>query len=233
MQNPVKKIPLLNIPDKPLVGTTQNHIPIAEIENGIVLFKDAGAAIVLETTSLNFGLLSEREQEAVVAAFAALINSLSFPIQILVRTEKKDVSKYIKSIEEHIPNVKSEKLKGLMIGYKNFISETIKKKNVLGKRFFIVIPFSPFELGLNAKSLLDFKKKKRAIPYSKEYVIKKIQTSLYPKRDHLIRQATRLGLKMRQLSDEEIIKLYYNIYNPDFEAIQVKEKEEEIKNESI
>ena len=85
----ISKIPFINTPDAPIISISQDEIPIADITNDLVLFKDGGAAIVLETTSLNFGLLSEKEQEAVVYAYAALLNSLSFSIQILVRSQRK------------------------------------------------------------------------------------------------------------------------------------------------
>jgi len=80
IKNFVSKIPYFGTPDVPLTSTTQNALPIADIVDDVVLYKDGGAAIVLETSSLNFGLLSEKEQGAVVAAYAALINSLSFSI---------------------------------------------------------------------------------------------------------------------------------------------------------
>jgi len=220
MQNPIKRIPYLGTPDTPLFSSTQDHLPISDVTRDLVLFKNGGAAMVLESTSLNFGLLSEREQEAVVAAFAALINSLSFSIQILVRTQKKDVTSYIARLDTEIPKVQNPKLKRLMIGYKAFISETIKKKNVLGKRFFIIIPFSPYEVGVS-KSFKAASGKKGTLPFSKEYVIKKAEVSLYPKRDHLVRQARRLGLKISQLGNEEIIKLLINVYHPDPQAVAV------------
>ena len=226
MKNITKSIPLLNIPDVPLTGITQEHLPLADIVKDIALMKDGGAAIVLESTSLNFGLLSEREQEAVVAAFAGLINSLSFSIQILIKTQRKDVSKYLHQIDAQIPKIQTPKLKKLMEGYKVFIADTIKKKNVLGKRFFIIIPFSPFELGLKAKSIINIKRPAQTLPYTKDYVLKKAIVSLYPKRDHLIRQAGRLGLKMRQLSAEELSLLFYETYNPNPEIFKVRKEEE-------
>lgn len=220
-------IPIINVPDTPLIGTSQDRLPLADITENLVLFKDGGAALIMESTSLNFGLLSEREQEAVVAAFAALINSLSFPTQILVRTQKKDVSIYLHAIDEQLPKIKNPKLRDLMIGYKNFISETIKKKNVLGKRFFIIVPFSPYELGIAAKGFTgSISKQKGPLPYTKEFVLKKAQTSLYPKRDHLARQASRLGLKFKQLNNEELIRLFYNVYNPDVASLKIRTEEE-------
>jgi hypothetical protein len=206
------KIPFLSIPDKPIISKTQDHLPLADITEDIVIYKNGGAAIIMESTSLNFGLLSEKEQQAVIAAYAALINSLSFPIQIFIRSQRKDITSYMKYLEKAEKNIKNEKLSQIMQGYKTFITETIKKKNVLGKRFYIVIPFNSLELGLT-KSAVSLTKKEGPLPYPKSYVIKKAKISLYPKRDHLIRQAGRLGLKLKQLSTPQVIDLFYDIYN--------------------
>ncbi|HTK03747.1 MAG TPA: hypothetical protein VL401_03215, partial [Alphaproteobacteria bacterium] len=101
----IPKIPFLSIPDKPIVSTSQEHLPIADITNDVVVYKDGGAALVMESTSLNFGLLSEKEQSAVIAAYAAMINSLSFSIQIMVRTQRKDISNYINYLDEEAKKI--------------------------------------------------------------------------------------------------------------------------------
>ena len=216
------KIPHLPGPgltDKPITSYTQDHLLIADILEDLVIFKDGGAAIILESTSLNFGLLSDREQEAVIASYAALINSLSFHIQIVVRSQKKDLTVYLRYLDENMQRVQNPKLKSLMMHYKTFISETVKKKNVLGKRFLMVIPFTPVELGISS-SFKTLAKKTGPLPYTKDHVIKKAKTALYPKRDHLIRQSARLGLRLRQLKHDEILKLYYDIYNPNPETLK-------------
>jgi hypothetical protein len=222
------KIPYLSIPDKPITSSSQKFLPIADIAEDLVVYKDGGAAIVLESTSLNFGLLSEKEQQAVIAAYAALLNSLSFSIQILVRSQRKDISNYLKRLDEAAQKIENPKLKILMNSYKNFVTETIKKKNVLGKRFFIVIPFSPLELGMTRSTLSIARK--GPLPFPKAYVIKKAKVALYPKRDHLIRQARRLGLKLKQLSTNELIELYYDIYNPKKPAVRPRDTKNEIQN---
>jgi hypothetical protein len=208
------KLPLLNIPDVPLVAASQAHLPLADITEDLLLYKDGGAAIIMESTSLNFSLLSEREQQAVIAAYAALINSLSFSVQIAIRTKRKDISSYMQSLEETAKKITNPKLANLMQGYKRFILDSIKKKNVLGKKFYLVIPFSTLELGIS-KTLASTTKRKGPLPFPKSYIVKKAQVALFPKRDHLIRQAGRLGLKLRQLNTAALIELFYDIYNPE------------------
>lgn len=213
------KLPLLGIPDTPLVSTTQKHLPIADVCDDIVLFKDGGASVVMESTSLNFSLLSEIEQEAVIAAYAALINSLSFSIQIAVRTKRKDISSYMNYLAEASRSLTNPGLVRLLQSYKRFVLESVKKKNVLGKKFYIVIPFSPLELGVT-KSVLSITRGDRPLPFPKTYVIKKAKVVLYPKRDHLIRQSSRLGIKLRQLNTAQLIELYHDIYNPEMPVIK-------------
>ena len=217
------KIPYLSIPDIPLTAPTHYHLPISDITDDIVLYKDGGAALVMESTSLNFSLLSEKEQEAVIAAYAALLNSLSFAIQIVIRTQRKDISNYLVYLDESAKKIANPKLAVLMQGYKNFIVESIKKKNVLGKKFYIVIPFSSLELGV-AKSFGSFVKRAGPLPFPKSYVVKKAKVVLYPKRDHLIRQAGRLGLKLRQLNTQQLIELFFSVYNPEQPAVKKEDE---------
>lgn len=207
------KIPFLSTPDKPLYSSTQDRLPIADIIHDIVLFKDGGAALIIESTSLNFGLLNEIEQDAVIASYAGLLNSFNFPVQIVVRSQRKDISNYLKFLDEAKKKINNPKLMFLLNDYQKFIIESVKKKNVLSKNFYLVVPFSKFELGL-AKSAISFSKKVSIIPFPKSYVLKKARVSLYPKRDHLIRQARRLGVDLRQLTTPELVSLFYSIYNP-------------------
>jgi hypothetical protein len=220
------KIPIISTPDKPIVATTQNFIPIADITDGLALFKDGGAALVLESTSLNFGLLSAREQRAVIAGYAGLLNSFNFSVQILVRSQKKDISNYMRYLEEAEKRVKIPKLKAIMQDYEKFIVEAIKKKNVLSKNFYLVIPFTPYELGI-AKSLKSSflpTKADEPLPFPKSYVLRKAKVALFPKRDHLIRQAGRLSIELTQLDNAGLVKLYYNVFNPESPAKEDLEK---------
>lgn len=216
-------IPFISTPDKAITAYTQDLLPLADIVDGIVIYKNGGAALIMESTSLNFGLLSEREQEAVIASYAGMLNSFNFPVQIVVRSQKKDISKYLDYITEARKKIKIAKLSHIMDDYTLFVQEAIKKKNVLSKKFYIIVPFSPYELGLaKSVSVTFFSTKSTILPFPKSYVIRKAKISLLPKRDHLIRQAGRLQIKLKPLNNNEIIKIFYDIFNPE---PPIKEKE--------
>lgn len=192
-------------PTSPVKASTQSFIEIEEIKDDIVLMKDFSAAAVVEVGAVNFWLLSTEEQSSMIYAYSELLNSLSFPVQILIISKKIDVSSYLDYLEEKINKQAVDILKKRMIGYREFIKSIIKINTVLEKRFFFVVPFSPLEMGISG-----------ANPGSlnKEYVFTRAKTALYPKRDNLLRLITKIGLNGSILQRQALTELYYNLYNP-------------------
>lgn len=194
-------------------ASTQEHLPVEDIQGNLVILKDGSCAMVISVSSVNFDLLSEGEQEATIYAYGALLNSLTFPIQLLIRSQKKDISSYLDLLEkQEIKKASSPLLKNLINSYRKFVAEMVKKNNVLDKKFYVVIPFSALELGV-ASSLTSLIKPGRSLPFPKEHILQKAQISLTPKRDHLLKLFSRLGLTARQLENKELIRLFYEIYN--------------------
>lgn len=180
------------------MSTTQQHLIIADIEDGIIVLKDGGGALILQVSAVNFGLLSGREQMAIISSFAQMLNSLSFAIQIVIHSERLNISSYLNLLDQAQKAQTSSLLVSMMTSYKQFIQTTIKENEVLDKKFYIVIPLSKLELGI--------------IP-SKEALHQKIKTVLLPRRDQVIRQLARVGLKATQLASEKLIATFFNIYN--------------------
>lgn len=206
----------LNIPIR---ASTQEHLEIEDIKDGVVILKNGSACLILSTTAINFNLLSEKEQEATIYAYAGLLNSLTFPIQIVILSKKKDISSYLRLLEEEIGKQRNALLKAQMEKYRQFIEETVKKNNVLDKQFFVILPFSCLELGITPTVTSVFKKS-RSLPFAKDYILERAKMSLHPKRDQIIRQFNVLGLKTRVLNTAELIQLFFNIYNPEAAGVQ-------------
>ena len=114
----------------PIRASTQFFLQIEDIKDDLVVLKDGSVACVLETTAVNFGLLSKDEQEAVVYAFAAFLNSLSFPIQINIVSKKVDISEYLELIKKQEATQKSVKLREKISSYYRFIISLIKENRV-------------------------------------------------------------------------------------------------------
>lgn len=207
----------------PIRSTTQVFTEIETIERDIVMFVDGSCSLIITASAVNFGLLSEREQDAIISSYAGLLNSLSFPIELLIRTQHKDVTAYLKLLEDQERKQQNPKLAKSIHDYRLFVAATVKEKDVLDKNFFIVIPFSSLELGASASVL--FGSKKKGLPYQRSYILEKALTILNPKRDHVVRLLNRLGLSAKQLNNEQLVKLLFTTYNagvpmPDSETIQ-------------
>lgn len=180
------------------MAKTQEHLPIADIKEDILLLKTGGAALILQVSAVNFGLLSQREQLSIIVSFAQLLNSLSFSIQIVIHSERLNISSYLDLLDTARKKMLNPLLANLMSSYRQFIQTTIKENEVLDKKFYIVIPLFGIEVGLT---------------HSQEALWQKIKTTLLPRRDQVIRQLNRVGLKATQLSGRQLIELFYRIYN--------------------
>lgn len=191
-------------PTSPVKASTQSFVEIEDIKDDIVLMKDFSASIVIEVGAVNFWLLSQEEQSSMIYAYASLLNSLSFPVQVLIVSKKMDISSYLEYLEGKINNQRTELVKTRLESYREFIKNIIKKNTVLEKRFFFVIPFSPLEMGVAGTNTSGL---------NKEYVISRAKTSLYPKRDHLTRLLSKTGLRATILQKQELTDLYFNLYN--------------------
>lgn len=190
-------------PTSPIKSSTQSFTEIEDIKDDILLLKDFSAAVVISVGAVNFWLLSAEEQSSIIYAYSSLLNSLSFPIQILILSKKMDISSYLEYLDSVMAAGKDDLMKTRLASYKEFIKSIIKKNSVLEKKFYFVVPFSPLEIGITAGSGM-----------KKEYVIARAKTSLYPKRDHLLRLLAKIGLRATVLQKQELTELFYNLYNP-------------------
>jgi len=115
---------------------------------------------------------------------------------------------------EALEKQKQEGLKEQLLAYRQFVKSLVKENRVLEKKFYIIIPFSVIELGLSKSSFNPFQKTPQKPPFDLDYIEEKASMILYPRRDHVIRQFARIGLKASQLTTGELTTLFYSIYNP-------------------
>lgn len=192
-------------PTAPVKSSTQNFVEIEAAKDDILMLKDLSCCTIIEAGAVNFGLLAEEEQQATIYSYGSLLSSLSFAIQIVILSKKMDISSYLDYLDEKVKSQTDSFLNSQLIEYREFIKNIVTKNTILEKNFYFVIPFSPLEMGVTAAT----KGKIR-----KEYVFARAKTALYPKRDHLLRLLKKTGLGGRVLFEQEIVELYYNLYNP-------------------
>lgn len=189
-------------------ASTQRFTEIIDIIDNIVLFENGYACLIIEITASNFALLSKKEQDAKIYAYATLLNSLSFPIQILIRNKRMDISSYLKELEEREITTKNELLAQHIRLYRDFVREMIRVNVVLNKSFYVVIPFSSLEAGLSG-----VKQSVKRNDADKDAYVAAAQKSLLSKAESIHQQIAKLAVTAKTLEKEELIKLFYDIYN--------------------
>lgn len=219
-------------------SATQEFLEIYDITNDLILLKNGTASLILGVSAMNFGLLAEDEQDAVIYTYAALLNSLNYPIQIIIQSQTKDVTKYLNLLKEK-ENETFHSPQGERIArYREFVANLIKERNVLDKKFFVIIPATPLELELlSAESVIPGRDVFDITKYEKTVLVDKAQAILEPRRDHLISQFARIGLVSWQLTTQEIIRVFYTNYNPEasegFEGTNTEEYQTAVVKASI
>lgn len=181
-----------------MASLTQEHILISDVKDEIVLLKDGSACLILQTSAVNFGLLSEEEQLAIISSFAQMLNSLSFAIQIVIYSKRLDISSYIGLLEQAKVVQTNPLLSSMISHYKRFVESLIKEREVLDKKFYIAIAVSYLELGIGLKGTNR---------------LTKIKAIMSPRKDQIVRQLSRVGLKATPLENKALIELFYQIYN--------------------
>lgn len=197
-------------------STTQQYLDIYDVSNDILILKDGSTALILTVSAMNFGLLAEPEQDAIMYAYAGLLNSLNYPIQIVIRSQTKDVTSYLQLLKDEEDSTTSDSKRNWIARYRQFVGELIKERNVLDKKFYVSIPATSLEMGLlppssvlPGASQIDISKIERSV------ILEKAREILEPKRDYLMQQFGRIGLQSRQLTTQEIIQFFYLSYNPE------------------
>ena len=202
------------------ISSTQDHLEVKDIVDDLVITKSGSVALIVQTSAINFDLLAEYEQDGKVYAFAGLLNSLNFHIQILIRTRRVDISNYVDYLREQEKESMSEGLRKQLKIYTEFIQNLIVQNDVLDKNFFIVVPFNPageVPVGNLVQSKKTREEMEQHMQMKQDQLVEKAKIFLYPKRDHILKQLGRMGLFGHQLTTKELITEFYTIYNPEEE----------------
>ena len=216
--------PLLAAPKpKNAANSTQNTLQIAEIRDGIVIMNDGSFRAVVMVKSINFDLMSPQEQEAVEYSYQGFLNSLYFPMQIFINSRKVDLRPYIEKLDKIRTEHDNMLLALLMEDYINYMSDLSQQTNIMDKRFYVVIPFFPFEekqqiLTQNKNFLTGitklFDRKEEHIVIN-EADLEKAKTELRNRVQAVLSGLSQCGVQGLPLDTEELIELYYDTYNPD------------------
>jgi hypothetical protein len=204
-------------------NSTQNTLQIAEIRDGIVIMNDGSFRSVIMVKSINFDLMSQQEQEAVEYSYQGFLNSLYFPVQIFLRSQRIDLQPYIEKLDKIRTEHDNMLLALLMEDYINYIDQLSQQTNIMDKKFYVVIPYFPvidvqkaltqsknFFSGLSSV----FNSKEQHVTIN-EAELEKAKTELRNRVQAALQGLMQCGIQGLPLDTQELIELYYDTYNPD------------------
>lgn len=196
---------------------SQEFVVIDEIRDGLIILKNGGLRAVLMCSSRNLELESIDSQNAIISAYADFINSFDWPLQIIIHSRKLDINPYLQTLEEKIKTQENELLKIQTAEYVDFIRNFVTLTDIMVKRFYICVPFDPIESKTESpiekiSSILPKAQTKTSVTEEK---IREYGTQLLQRVDHINMALAHVGIKASQLQTDELIELFYNLYNPE------------------
>lgn len=211
-------------PNKSKQTSTQAYIPLSAVYDSVVVSKTGSFSQITMVNSVNFGLKSEEEQTSIISQYQGFLNSLGFPIQIVLHSKKLDLTAYLKDLKNRIPQESNELIRYQIQEYTDFVEKLISIANIMDKKFFIVVPYQlpPTELpkGGLLSSLFGTSRVHLKVPLRK---FETIAEELTGKVNNVISGLASMGVSAQVLSTKQIIELFYRTYNPE-EAMREKLK---------
>lgn len=199
----------------PSASSTQRYVDVDELRDGIVVLKSGALRSVLLVSSLNFDLKSSQEQEAIISQYQAFLNSLDFPVQIVIQSRRFNVAPYIERLDAEERQQENELLRFQIGEYRSFIKNLSEVSNIMSKFFYIVVPFAPAEDeagGFLTKMLGIFQPKQAS--RSQGQIFETYKSQILQRVNHVTQALSATGVRVTQLDTEEVIELLYNSYNP-------------------
>ena len=197
---------------------TQQFVPIERVRDGIVVLKNGELRAVLITSSLNLSLKSEDEQQAILLQFQNLLNSVDFPIQFFIQSRRLNIKPYLDLLQARSGEVKEDLLKIQIHEYIGFINKFAEETNIMTKHFFIVIPYLPAATRQSkpgaTNPLLSFGLGGATTMGQDGDTFDAARIQLEQRVATVMQGLTRFGLRAQKLGTEEVVELFYKLFNP-------------------
>ncbi|ATU05637.1 hypothetical protein BKN14_04335 [Candidatus Gracilibacteria bacterium HOT-871] len=209
--------------------STQRYLPFSGIKENIIIMKDNSVRIILKCSTINFLLKNTDEQDSIIISFQRFLNSIDFPIQIMVRSKKLDIDSYLNNLNSRALKQENQLLQNQTYEYIAYLKKLIEVAQIMKKEFYIVVPFdleenksvkdngyfgfiTEFWKSINQNQELgNIRSQLRNFTNNKKEVLKRVnvvQTGL-----------ENIGIKAEPISKEELVIFLADYYNPRLDSL--------------
>jgi type IV secretory pathway VirB4 component len=200
---------------KTTASSTQEHLPIGGIQDGVVIMNDGSVRTILKIEPINFDLKSETEQNGIIYSYQGFLNSLDFPIQIVVQSKKLDLERYLAKLDESKKNITNDLLRIQTEDYVDFVRRLISIANIMSKRFYVAINYSAVTKATTSASFGSMFNHHPTGPILEQEQFERFRAEAFNRANLVAGGLSRLGLRVSILDTQQLIELFYGIYNPD------------------
>jgi hypothetical protein len=196
---------------------TQEFVPLKEVRDGVVILKDGSLRALLMASSINLALKSGDEQQAIIGQFQNFLNSLEFPVQFFIESRDLDIRPYVSLLEERYAAELDDLMKIQIREYIVFIKDFTERANIMAKNFFIVVPYDPALIARGGSvaalgNLLPSNKNVSTVLTDEQF--EQYRTQLEQRISVIEQGLVRTGVRIVKLGTEEVIELFYKLFNP-------------------
>ena len=202
-------------------ANAQDLVAVKEIRDNVLVLKDKSLRQVLMVNGLNFALRSEVEQNTITASYQNFLNTLDFPLQIIIHSRKINISKYLEKLAAFEQSEPSPLLRNQNAEYREFIRGFVEKNAIMEKTFFVVVPWVTVSLPTtkNLMRFIPFMRKTEAAEVAeqqeKEETFTEWLEQLSQRTSQVVEGLAAIGLEAVILGNRELAEMLYNFYNPE------------------
>lgn len=201
---------------------TQELVDIDYVKNGVVALKNGALRQILLVSGINLDLKSEEEQGLIMNAFQNFLNSLHFSVQFFIHSRRLNIASYLQTLERRRGEEKNELLQNQIDEYAQFIKGFVGNNPIMDKNFFVIVPFDPIRIpgaetatGKKFFGIFGGKKAATEPTLQREHAERENASQLAQRVDQVAAGLSQIGLRVAALQNEEVLDLFYNLYNPE------------------
>ncbi len=225
--------------DKPIKSTvrarkdtkklsTQRMLPVAEVRNNTIVLKNGGLRAILAIEALNFNLKSETEQQGIIAGYGSFVNTITFPLQIVIRSTKTNSDDYLKQVHDIGEKQTNELLKNQTLSYVAFMQKLIEMADIMEKRFYVIVPVDHIDRRKTVfEQFFDWLHPDDSASNAsvRSHEFGSASGRLTERVDLVSSGLTNIGLHVKRLTTRDLIEVLYQTYNPKTSQIQKMPKD--------
>jgi type IV secretory pathway VirB4 component len=203
------------------LGNSQELVSIDRIAKNTIVLKNGALRQILMVSGVNVALKSEQEQNILTLAYQNFLNSVDFPLQIVVHSRKVNIEKYLANLEQLRLKETTALLQSQNSEYQNFIKSFIQENAIMEKTFYVVVSLSPSGIpSASSVSKLNIFHKQSGVEESQALAETKARfeenlAQLNQRTTQVAEGLRAMDLQAKVLTDEQLVELFYNLYNPE------------------